>query len=74
MVDDFKGETFLLEKENRERKERMKKIFVTVKEILQYVGIIVIALLSGLFLVIKMAITEAKEETRDIERASKSEN
>lgn len=51
----------------------MKKIFVTVKEILQYVGIIVIALLSGLFLVIKMAITEAKEETRDIERASKSE-
>ena len=51
----------------------MKKIFVTVKESLQYLGIIVIALLSGLFLVIKMAITEAKEETRDIERASKSE-
>ena len=73
-MDDFKGETFLLEKENRERKERMKKIFVTVKETLQYVGIIVIALLSGLFLVIKMAIIEAKEETRDIERASKSEN
>lgn len=71
MVDDFKGETFLLEKENRERKERMKKIFVTVKETLQYVGIIVIALLSGLFLVIKMAVTDAKEETRDIERASK---
>ena len=70
-MDDFKGETFLLEKENRERKERMKKIIVTVKEILQYVGIIVIALLSGLFLVIKMAVTEAKEETRDIERASK---
>ena len=71
MVDDFKGETFLLEKENRERKERMKKIFVTVKEILQYIGIIGIAILSGLFLVIKMAVTEAKEETRDIERASK---
>lgn len=70
-MDDFKGETFLLEKENRERKERMKKIFVTVKETLQYVGIIVIALLSGLFLVIKMAVTEAKEEARDIERASK---
>lgn len=70
-MDDFKGETFLLEKENRERKERMKKIFVTVKESLQYVGIIVIALLSGLFLVIKMAVTEVKEETRDIERASK---
>ena len=71
MVGDFKGETFLLEKENRERKERMKKIFVTVKETLQYVGIIVIALLSGLFLVIKMAVTEAKDETKDIERASK---
>ena len=74
MVDDFKTETFLLEKETRERKERMKKIFVMVKGCLQYVGIIVIALLSGLFLVIKMAIIEAKEETRDIERASKSEN
>ena len=49
----------------------MKKIFVTVKEILQYIGIIGIAILSGLFLVIKMAVTEAKEETRDIERASK---
>ena len=70
MVDDFKGETFLLEKENRERKEKMKKIFVTVKETLQYVGIIVIALLSGLFLVVKMAVTEAKEETRDIVKAS----
>ena len=70
-MDDFKGETFLLEKENRERKERMKKIFVTVKESLQYVGIIVIALLSGLFLVIKMAVTDVKEETKDIERASK---
>lgn len=70
MVDDFKGNEILLEKENRERKERMKKIFVTVKETLQYVGIIVIALLSGLFLVIKMAVTEAKDETRDIEKAS----
>lgn len=49
----------------------MKKIFVTMKESLQYVGIIVIALLSGLFLVIKMAVTEVKEETRDIERGSK---
>lgn len=69
-MDDFKGETFLLEKENRERKERMKKIFITIKETLQYVGIIVIALLSGLVLVIKMAVTEAKEETRDIVKAS----
>lgn len=49
----------------------MKMIFVTVKETLQYVGIIVIALLSGLFLVIKMAVTDVKEETKDIERASK---
>ena len=49
----------------------MKKIIVTVKEILQYVGIIVITLLSGLFLVIKMAVTDAKEETSDIEEASK---
>lgn len=49
----------------------MKKIFVTVKETLQYIGIIVIALFSGLFLVIKMAVTDAKEETRDIEKASK---
>lgn len=48
----------------------MKKIFITIKETLQYVGIIVIALLSGLFLVIKMAVTEAKEETKDIESAS----
>lgn len=70
-MDDFKTETFLLEKENRERKKKMKKIIVTVKEILQYVGIIVITLLSGLFLVIKMAVTDVKEETRDIEKASK---
>lgn len=49
----------------------MKKIFVTVKESLQYLGIIVIVLLSGLFLVIKMAVTDVKEETMDIERASK---
>lgn len=68
-MDDFKGETFLLEKENSEMKERMKKIFVTVKETLQYVGIIVIALLSGLFLVIKMAMIDAKEETMHIEGA-----
>lgn len=71
MVDYIENEAFLLEKENRERKERMKKICVTVKESLQYLGIIVIALLSGLFLVIKMAVTDVKEETKDIERASK---
>ena len=61
MVDNLKGYEILLEKENRERKERMKKIFVTAKETLQYVGIIVTALLSGLFLVIKMAVTETKK-------------
>ena len=71
MVDDFQGDQIFFEKENRERDETMKKIFVTMKETLQYVGIIGIALLSSLFLVIKMAVTEAKEETRDIERASK---
>lgn len=60
-MDNLKGYEILLEKENRERKERMKKIFVTVKETLQYVGIIVTALLSGLFLVIKMAVTETKK-------------
>lgn len=49
----------------------MKKIFVTIKETLQYVGIILIALLSGLFLVIKMAMIDAQEERKDIERASK---
>lgn len=60
-----------MEKENRERDETMKKILVSVMETLQYVGIIVLVLFSGLFLVIKMAVTDAKEETMDIERASK---
>lgn len=49
----------------------MGKRLSNVKEWLQYIGIVCIALFSGLFMVIKMAITEAKEETRDIERASK---
>lgn len=49
----------------------MDKRLSNVKEWLQYIGIVCIALFSGLFLVIKMAITEAKEDTRDIERASK---
>ncbi len=60
-----------MEKKDRERDETMKKTLVTMKETFQYIGIIGIALLSGFFLVIKMAVTEAKEETRDIERASK---
>lgn len=42
----------------------MKKIFVTIKETLQYVGIILIALLSGFFLVIKMAMIDAKKKQR----------
>ena len=70
MVDDFEDGKVLLEKEKGEN-ERMKKTLVTMKETLQYVGIIGIALISGLFLVIKMAVTEAKEEARNIERASK---
>ncbi len=45
---------------------------MTAKENLQYIGIICIALVSGLFLVIKMAVTEVKEETRDIEKAGKN--
>ena len=49
----------------------MKKRITNIKEWMQYIGIVFIALFSGLFLVIKMAITEAKEETRDIEKASK---
>lgn len=48
-------------------------MFVTLKETCQYVGIIILALFSGLFLVIKMAVTEAKEETNDIERAGKNQ-
>ena len=71
MVDDFESDQVLLEKEDGERNEGMKKILVTMKETLQYVGIIGIALLSGFFLVVKMAVTEAKEETTDIERTSK---
>ncbi len=52
----------------------MNKRLNNVKEWLRYIGIVCIVLVSGPFLLIKMAITEAKEETRDIERASKSEN
>lgn len=41
------------------------------KIILGVIGFVVVGFIG---MVIKMAITEAKEETRDIERASKSEN
>ena len=49
----------------------MKKVLVTIKETCQYVGIVCIVLFSALFLVLKMTITDAKEEASDIERASK---
>lgn len=41
------------------------------KIILGVIGLVVVGFIG---MVIKMAITETKEETRDIERASKSEN
>lgn len=50
-----------MEKEKRERDERMKKRLVTVKETLQYVGIIGIALVSGVILGIKKVVAEAKK-------------
>lgn len=61
MVDDFEGYKVLMEKEKRERDERMKKRLVTVKETLQYVGIIGIALVSGVILGIKKVVAEAKK-------------
>lgn len=61
MVDDFEGYKVLMEKEKRERDERMKKRLVTVKETLQYVGIIGLALASGVILGIKKVVAEAKK-------------
>lgn len=49
----------------------MDKRLNNMKEWLHYIGIVCIALFSGLFLVIKMAVTDAREETKDIERVSK---
>ena len=49
----------------------MDKRLNNVKEWLYYIGIVCVALFSGLFLAIKLAVTDAKEETKDIERASK---
>lgn len=37
-------------------------------------GVIGLAIIGFIGMVIKMAVTDAKEEIRDIERASKSEN
>lgn len=37
-------------------------------------GVIGLAIIGFIGMVIKMAVTDAKEETRDIEKASKSEN
>lgn len=36
-----------------------------------FLGVIALAVIGFVCMVIKMAVTEAKEETRDIERASK---
>lgn len=44
----------------------MDKRLNNMKEWLHYIGIVCIALFSGLFLVIKMAVTDAREETKDI--------
>ena len=68
MVVDFEGDKILLEEEKGERNKRMKKIFVTMKETLQYVGIIGIALLSGLFLGIKMVFFLARTRARKFKK------
>ena len=49
----------------------MKTFIVTIKSIFRRMGRICLIILSAPFLVIKMAITDAKEEASDIERASK---
>ena len=49
----------------------MGKRLNNANEWLQYIDIVCIALFSGLFLAIKLAVTDAREETRDIERVSK---
>ena len=49
----------------------MDKRLNNMKEWLHYIDIVCIALFSGLFLAIKLAVTDAREETKDIERVSK---
>ena len=49
----------------------MDKRLNNMKEWSHYIGIVCIALFSGLFLAIKLAVTDAREETKDIERVSK---
>lgn len=44
----------------------MDKRLNNMKEWLHYIDIVCIALFSGLFLVIKLAVTDAREETKDI--------
>ena len=50
--------------------EVMNMFIVTTKNIFRRMGRICLVILSAPFLVIKMAITDAKEEASDIERAS----
>ena len=49
----------------------MEKFFDTINGTFQRIGRICLIILSAPFLVIKMAVTDAKEEASDIERASK---
>mgnify|MGYP004700078131 FL=1 len=49
----------------------MDKRLNNMKEWLHYIDIVCIALFSGLFLVIKLAVTDAREETKNIGRVSK---
>ena len=51
--------------------EVMNTFIATINGIFRRMGRICLVILSAPFLVIKMAITDAKEEASDIERASK---
>ena len=50
----------------------MKKFIDTINGVFRRIGKICLVILSAPFLVIKMMITDAKEEASDIEQASKS--
>jgi hypothetical protein len=49
----------------------MKTFIDTIKDACRRIGRTCLIIISAPFLVIKMAITDAKEEASDIERASK---
>lgn len=59
---------YRIEKFNNKNINFLKQKTMWLKIILAIVGIIVIGFIG---MVIKMAVTDAKEETRDIEEASK---